>query len=162
MQSKPDTRAYNQIQELFGSGPNLEATELNLSDLSRILHKMPQRQNKEIITGTIDKLFDVAASKLHGDHEKSVLKNLRILVKTVEEDLLQAKPRYQDAFFFPNEKNVDKIVSYMQKATKTLSICVFNLTSDKLANAIHDAHKRGVVVRVISDDECMTNLGSDV
>ena len=57
---------------------------------------------------------------------------------------------------------MDKIVTYLQKATKTLNICVFNLTSDKLANAIHDAHKRGVVVRVISDDECMTNLGSDV
>jgi len=74
---------------------------------------MPQRQNKDVITGTIDKLFEVAASKLHGDHEKSVLKNLRTLVKTVEEDLLQAKPRYQDAFFFPNEKNVDKIVAYI-------------------------------------------------
>lgn len=43
-----------------------------------------------------------------------------------------------------------------------MKICVFNLTNDKLANAVADAHKRGVVVRVISDDECMTNQGSDI
>jgi len=41
-------------------------------------------------------------------------------------------------------------------------VCVFNLTNDKLANALHDAHKRGVLVRIISDDECMTNQGSDI
>jgi cardiolipin hydrolase len=36
------------------------------------------------------------------------------------------------------------------------------LTNDRLANAVHDAHKRGVKVRVISDDECMHNQGSDI
>ena len=41
-------------------------------------------------------------------------------------------------------------------------MCVFNLTNDKLANALDAAHKRGVQVRIISDDECMTNQGSDV
>lgn len=72
------------------------------------------------------------------------------------------KPRYLDAFFFPNEKNIDKIVNYLGKAQKTMNICVFNLTNDRLANAVFDAHSRGVKVRVISDDECMENQGSDI
>ena len=66
------------------------------------------------------------------------------------------KPRYLDAFFFPNEKNIEKLVLYLSKATKSLKVCVFNLTNDKLANALDAAHKRGVQVRILSDDECMT------
>ncbi len=67
-----------------------------------------------------------------------------------------------DAFFFPNEKNVDKLVNYIGKAQKTLEVCVFNLTHDRLAQAILDAQKRGATVRVISDDECMKNKGNDI
>ncbi len=80
----------------------------------------------------------------------------------VNDDLLTAKPRYMDAFFFPNEKNIDRLVTYLSKAQKSLKVCVFNITNDKLANVLADAHKRGVSVRIISDDECMQNQGSDV
>lgn len=96
------------------------------------------------------------------DHDKEVLASLKKYINLVEEDLYQPKPRYLDAFFFPNEKNVDRLVQYLTKSTKSLKICVFNITNDRLANAIADAHKRGVQVRLISDDECMHNPGSDV
>lgn len=110
----------------------------------------------------MSKLFELAESKMKDEHDKEVLTSLRKYVSIVEDDLLTTKPRYLDAFFFPNEKNVDRIVQYLTKATKSLKICVFNITNDRLANAIADAHKRGVNVRLISDDECMNNPGSDV
>ena len=118
---------------------------------------MTQRQSKDVISSVIGKLFEIASSKMKDDHDKKVLEGLRKYVSIVEEDLYTPKPRYMDAFFFPNEKNVDKMVQYLSKATKSLNICVFNITNDRLANALHDAHKRGVVVRIISDDECMKN-----
>jgi phosphatidylserine/phosphatidylglycerophosphate/cardiolipin synthase-like enzyme len=123
---------------------------------------MPQRQNKDVITSIVGKLFEVAAAKMHDDHDKAVLAGLRKYVALVEEDLFQPKPRYLDAFFFPNEKNVERLVGYLSKASKSLKVCVFNITNDRLANAIADAHKRGLNVRLISDDECMHNPGSDV
>ena len=89
------------------------------------------------------------------DGDKAVLEALRKYIAIVDEDLLTPKPKYLDAFFFPNEKNIDKLVQYLNKATKSLKICVFNITNDRLATALHDAHKRGVIVRVVSDDECM-------
>lgn len=123
---------------------------------------MPQRNNKEVINSIVSKLFDIAGSKMKDDHDKAVLEGLRKYVGMVEEDLYNPKPRYLDAFFFPNEKNIEKLVTYLSKAQKSLKICVFNITNDRLANTIFDAHKRGVNVRVISDDECMENQGSDV
>lgn len=55
-----------------------------------------------------------------------------------------------------------RLVQYIQKATKSINICVFNLTNDDLAKAVLARHAAGVKVRVITDDECMTNKGSDI
>jgi mitochondrial cardiolipin hydrolase len=67
-----------------------------------------------------------------------------------------------DAFFFPNKKNVDKIVQYINMAKKTCYICVFNVTNDDLCKAVLGRHKAGVDVKIITDDECSTNKGSDI
>lgn len=67
-----------------------------------------------------------------------------------------------DTLFFPNKTNVNQIVKYIKMAKKTLSICVFNITNDDLANAIIERHKAGVEVRVISDDEQALSNGSDI
>jgi len=43
-----------------------------------------------------------------------------------------------------------------------LKIAVFNFTSDALRDAVLERHKAGVNVQIITDDECMNNLGSDI
>ena len=50
----------------------------------------------------MDVLFSVADSKMTDEHSKQVLENLRKHVAKLEEDLYRPKPRYIDAFFFPN------------------------------------------------------------
>ena len=107
-------------------------------------------------------MFDVAASKLKDDEDKAVVESLRKYVAMVEEDLYAPKPRYLDAMFFPNESNVERLIQYMNKATKSIKICVFTMTNDKLANGVNAAWQRGLTVRIISDDECMNQKGSDV
>ena len=62
------------------------------------------------------KLFDIAGAKMKDDHDKAVLEGLKKYVALAQEDLLNPKPRYLDAFFFPNEKNIDKLVLYLSKA----------------------------------------------
>lgn len=43
---------------------------------------------------------------MKSDEDKAVVDGLRKLIKQVEEDLYCPKPRYLDAFFFPNDKNI--------------------------------------------------------
>ena len=64
----------------------------------------------------MEKLFEVASSKMKDDHDKAVLEGLKKYVAIAQDDLLNPKPRYIDAFFFPNEKNIDKLVNYLSKA----------------------------------------------
>ena len=77
---------------------------------------MPDRNNKEVIAQIIDKLFDIAGSKMKDDSDKAVLEGLRKYVSMVDEDLLAPKPKYMDAFFFPCEKNIEKLIQYISKA----------------------------------------------
>ena len=91
---------------LLGSGPKLEAKEVDINDLSRYLVKMPNKHNKDNISAVITKLFEVAKNKMKDESDKELVDGLRTLVKQVESDLYQPKPRYLDAFFFPNEKNI--------------------------------------------------------
>lgn len=46
-------------------------------------------------------------------------------------------------------------------AKKSIDLCVFSFTNDDLANEIIAAHKRGVTVRLITDDEAMKGKGAD-
>lgn len=44
---------------------------------------------------------------------------------------------------------------------KSIDLAIFSFTNDQLANEIIAAHKRGVTVRIITDDESMKNIGAD-
>eukprot|EP01099_Mayorella_cantabrigiensis_P003726 TRINITY_DN2814_c0_g1_i1.p1 TRINITY_DN2814_c0_g1~~TRINITY_DN2814_c0_g1_i1.p1 ORF type:complete len:230 (-),score=44.63 TRINITY_DN2814_c0_g1_i1:42-683(-) len=55
-----------------------------------------------------------------------------------------------------------KFLRYINQAQKTLEVCVFTITCDEISNAVVEAHKRGVQVRVITDDEQMNTQGSDI
>ena len=46
-------------------------------------------------------------------------------------------------------------------AKKTVDLCIFSFTNDILATEIINAHKRGVKVRIITDDENLKGIGAD-
>ena len=98
---------------------------------------------------------------MESEHDKKVLAGLRQMLGQVELDLYRPQPRFQDAFFFPNMANIKKMVNYINMAKKSIDLAIFSFTNDDLANAIIDAHKRGVTVRIITDDEAMKGNGAD-
>ncbi|KAJ1988764.1 hypothetical protein H4R33_002305 [Dimargaris cristalligena] len=65
-------------------------------------------------------------------------------------------------YFFPSEPNFKILLNTLNSARNSLDVCVFSLTDDDLANALIAAKKRGVQVRLISDDDQCSTLGSDV
>ena len=50
----------------------------------------------------------------------------------------------------------------METALSELLICVFTISDDRLSDAIMSAHRSGLTVRVISDNDKMHDRGSDV
>mmetsp|Transcript_40703 Transcript_40703/g.62125 ORF Transcript_40703/g.62125 Transcript_40703/m.62125 type:complete len:147 (+) Transcript_40703:226-666(+) len=98
---------------------------------------------------------------MESEKDKKILAGLRQMVRELETSLYRPQPRYQDAFFFPSLPNVKKIVKYISMARKSIDLAIFSFTNDDLANEILAAHKRGVKVRIITDDEAMKGKGAD-
>lgn len=84
------------------------------------------------------------------------------LVKVLTHLAEPARVGTAQAYFSPGEACLTAILGQLGRARKTADICVFTITDDRIARAILDAHARGVVVRIITDNDKQYDGGSDV
>jgi len=84
------------------------------------------------------------------------------LIKFILNEFYQPKPVICECHFFPNPLNEEKVVSMLRTCKNTLDIAIFSLTLDSITEAILEAFQRGIKVRVIADDECAKNKGSNI
>ena len=105
--------------------------------------------------------FAVAREELLGPEARAVVDWLEGIVK-----LLQPKPPEPEtpaeAYFSPGEDCPRKIAHLFGRAAKKVEICVFTITDDRIAEAVLDAHRRGVAIRIITDNDKANDRGSDV
>jgi phosphatidylserine/phosphatidylglycerophosphate/cardiolipin synthase-like enzyme len=76
--------------------------------------------------------------------------------------LAPGSPGSDEAFFAPGERCLQQIVHRFGQCRRTADVCVFTITDDRITRAILDAHRRGVKVRIISDNEKCHDPGSDI
>lgn len=73
-----------------------------------------------------------------------------------------ATTNLSEAWFAPDQDVCGRIMKAFQDARKAADVCVFTITDDRIARAMIDAHRRGVAVRLVSDDMKSGDLGSDI
>lgn len=64
--------------------------------------------------------------------------------------------------FSPGSECLDRILAFVARSLRTLDVCVFTITDDRIAKALIDARKKRVKVRLVTDDEKALDLGSDI
>jgi mitochondrial cardiolipin hydrolase len=67
-----------------------------------------------------------------------------------------------EAFFSPGDACRHRIVHRFNVARRSVDVCVFTITDDRITRVILDAHRRGVAIRLISDNEKTHDPGSDI
>lgn len=70
--------------------------------------------------------------------------------------------RGSEAWFSPHQQVFQRIVRALEHTKRTAELCVFTITDDRVSRAILDAHRRGVAIRVVSDNDKSADLGSDL
>jgi len=100
--------------------------------------------------------------------------NLKVVSSTATISNLKSTTSVKDfnseineALFFPDTDksdglNYDIFLQYLSSPKKTLDVCVFTITDDNAAKILIDLHKKGIKVRVITDDDQSASNGSDI
>jgi phosphatidylserine/phosphatidylglycerophosphate/cardiolipin synthase-like enzyme len=106
--------------------------------------------------------FEVARDGLRDAGDRGVLDWLEALLKVIDRRESQAAAQVAEAYFSPHDDCWRRIVHRLDGARQQVDICVFTITDDRLSDAIVAAHRRGVAVRIITDDEKAGDEGSDI
>ncbi|WP_309384829.1 phospholipase D-like domain-containing protein [Cerasicoccus frondis] len=109
------------------------------------------------------KIFDLAREQLNAGNAQELIDWLEDASKTVLE--IQRKPPQQiksSAYFSPGSDCLNAILGSLRSARRTLDICVFTITDDRIVEAILEARERRVAIRIITDNDKAHDAGSDV
>jgi len=135
-------------------------TNFELQKLTKEINddRLTFEQTKQLISV----LFSKTSETLQDEGDKKKVSCLKKVVSHLMDTYFDGKGGVSDAIFFPGEEGERSLIKYLNMAKHTLEVCVFTISNDKLANALKGLHQRGVKIRLISDDECAKNKGSDI
>lgn len=106
------------------------------------------------------KIFDMANQKVTGFENQQVISWLenanKLLLPTHESTSLNK------VYFSPGDDCLHAINNQIESAQQTILICVFTISDDRITDKLIRAHKRGVSVKVITDNDKCNDRGSDI
>ncbi len=107
--------------------------------------------------------FQLARAAIEADSSSNptALKWLEGVVKLLFRRLEGSSER-SEVLFSPGPACRDRIVELVRGAAKTADVCVFTITDNTISRALRDAHRRGVKVRIITDNDKSEDRGSDI
>lgn len=88
----------------------------------------------------------------------------RTIVTTRRQNTLQKGRDKTIVLFFPDSlnKSYRTLTDVVKGARRSLDVCVYTITSQKLVSILINAHSYGIVVRVITDREQETICGGQI
>jgi phosphatidylserine/phosphatidylglycerophosphate/cardiolipin synthase-like enzyme len=145
----------------------LEATfsDLQLSDYERRRFTVLLRETQppeEGLRQLRNAAFVMMREQLTESKHHHALKLLEGIVRSLDLTREPKTTAHNSVYFSPGNSCRNVIIRHLNNAKKRVDICVFTITDDDIANAIADAHQRGVQVRIISDNGKAYDPGSDV
>jgi phosphatidylserine/phosphatidylglycerophosphate/cardiolipin synthase-like enzyme len=118
--------------------------------------------NPHLLTELRQRLLKMAADKMTDSSPAMILSQVEEVSKIIDRELVECFPSLVEVHFNPGEECLLGILRLFTHVKQFIDICVFTITDDRIAGAILQAHKRGKVIRIITDDEKMHAPGSDI
>jgi len=105
------------------------------------------------------KVFDFAQDHME-DHESEM--TLEWLYQVSKLLVPKGKIYEHKVLFSPGSECLQAITQHIRDARNRLDICVFTISDDRISGPLMQAHRAGVEVRIITDNDKMYDRGSDV
>lgn len=122
-----------------------------------IEEKSPSKRELDWLRSQI---FDLAESKLNGQENKQILQWLESANKLILPRLKEET--YTKVYFSPGPDCLGAISEQIGYTTKSIDICVFTISDDRIKEKLLYAKHKGVEIRVITDNDKSFDRGSDI
>lgn len=107
--------------------------------------------------------FAIAGEKTNNQGLLDWLEDIvKMTLRENREPVAAASAIQSAAFFSPSEDCMREIIKQFDQARVEVDVCVFTITDDRITSAIERAHRRGIPVRVVTDNDKSHDLGSDI
>lgn len=146
-----------------------QALEATLDD--RLMSRGERRALRELFADLSDQdRSRLRARTFELARRRAVSLESRELIDWLEEAVKTSLPRSDEsrvevlgeARFSPGPGCLERITQAIRDAEREIDICVFTITDDRITKEIIAAKRRGVSLRIITDNEKAMDLGSDV
>ncbi|HEY0744463.1 MAG TPA: phospholipase D-like domain-containing protein [Chryseosolibacter sp.] len=140
---------------------------LHTSLTDDFLSKQEKRTLKELVAGQAlnanqinsirSKVFEIASQKANSE-------NLQFILEWVKASTSALQPTIPDldSYFSPGDMCRNAITKQISMARQDLLVCVFTISDDIITESLITAHRRGVTIRLITDNEKSFDKGSDI
>jgi cardiolipin hydrolase len=108
------------------------------------------------------RVFDVARTAVTGVEAGTIVNFLEAALKAIVPAIGASATASSVATFSPGDACLGLIVNHFHSVRHTADICVFTITDDRISEPLLAAFRRGVKIRIITDDEKAGDLGSDI
>lgn len=133
------------------SGPEREALSGRLSSLSA-----------QQIAAFRSRVFALARAEMTNPQAAEWVGWLEDMVKLLHPIASSGTGPVHEALFTPVDDISARIVALLRSVRRELDVCVFTITDDRIADALIATHRRGVAVRVLTDNDKAFDLGADI
>lgn len=138
--------------------------DLKLDDEERFeLRELGTRIDAERMRYMRNRAFAMARDLVLAEPSNAVavLRWLEQVVKTLDLSMVTAAAG-TTAYFTPGDSCLRKLRELCRGARRTIDVCVYTIADDRLSDELAQAHRRGIRVRIISDNDKRFDTGSDV
>lgn len=109
-----------------------------------------------------NRAFELVRSRMDEPEHQDLLRWLEGVVRAIDTGRQPTGMVHTRAFFSPGEACLGAIIGQLRSVRRHADVCVFTLSDDRISAEVLAAHRRGVAVRLISDNDKVFDDGSDI
>jgi len=122
---------------------------------------MERRAGEALLTLFRSRAFALARASVKEPRSREVISWLEETVEALHAPRTADTSR-MEAHFTPGDGPLNAIIQQIQQARGSIDVCVYTVTDDRISRTLLDAHRHGVRLRVVGDDDKALDAGSDM
>lgn len=115
---------------------------------------LPQEQLRSLKRS----IYTIAQHEASADNYKQIIKWLEEVNLAIE----AKNSTQQKVYFSPGDACRDAIIAQLKAATQDINICVFTISDNIIVDHIIKCHRKGLDVKIITDNDKAFDMGSDI